>query len=171
MVVVFKAIGPSSRCCSRSIGNAVSGHYCQAQPQPQLQLSWAEIALISAKFITTHHIGSATVPPRKVRNLRNWSNLSFLNWWLLVRNLFMLCLRLVHDLFITCSLLVHDFFTICNDLFMTCLWLIHDLFMTCLQLVHNFAQLDYLKHFAWNYFFITWVMSCSLEAISLNGNG
>ena len=28
--------------------------YCQAQPQPQLQLSWAEIALISAKFVTTH---------------------------------------------------------------------------------------------------------------------
>ena len=28
--------------------------YCQAQPQPQLQLSWAELALISAKTLTTN---------------------------------------------------------------------------------------------------------------------
>ena len=44
--------------------------FCQAQPEPQLQLSWAEIALFSNKR-TTHPPGHPpTHPPtRKVRNL------------------------------------------------------------------------------------------------------
>ena len=29
--------------------------FCQAQPKPQLQLSWAEIALISSNTPTTRH--------------------------------------------------------------------------------------------------------------------
>ena len=38
-------------------------HYCQAQPQ--LQLSWAELALISAKTLTTHQPTNPPVHPGK----------------------------------------------------------------------------------------------------------
>ena len=41
-------------CLKSEVSNINNLRFCRAQPQPQLQLSWAEIALISVEFWATH---------------------------------------------------------------------------------------------------------------------
>ena len=88
--------------------------FCQAQTQ--LQLSKAEIDLLSQLWGSTiHHT------PTRNSSL----DLFLTNSWL------------VHDLLVTCSKqwLVHNFFMNCawlvHDRLITCSWLVLELFMTC----------------------------------------
>ena len=97
-----------------------------------LQLSWAEIALLSElRGIYTLH------PPGIV--VLTCSSLIFA--------LFMTYSWPVKDLFMTCSWVVHGLFMTCSWPVASCSWLVHNLFMTCSQLVHHlFLHCSWLVH-------------------------
>ena len=126
--------------------------FCQAQPKLRIQLSWAEIALLSQLWGTYDTL-------RHLFIICSWllqSNDLFMTCPWLVHDLFKTCSRLVHDLgLIQLSTTLHDLFTIVYNLFMTqffhdlsmtCSWLVHYLFMTLFQ--NNIQLVHYL--------FMTW---------------
>ena len=111
--------------------------YCQAQPQPQLKLNWAEMTIMSLLTGISHH------PPTNPSRIVVWSSGlvhhlfetcplfgydMFIACSWLVQNLFMTCTWLVYNFFMTCSLLVDDLYRLVHDMFMSCP--VHDFFMT-----------------------------------------
>ena len=109
--------------------------YCQTQPQSQLQLKWAEIA------VGIHH--TYTLPTPTQNSSLNLSvtcsyfahNLFVTFSWLVHYLMFVTCSWFANYLFMTCSLRFHDLFTISS-------LLIHNFFITCsiffLQLIQDF---------------------------------
>ena len=126
---------------------------CQAQPQPQLQLSWAEIALLSQLWGTTHPPAHPTpgivvfkLQQKQIvsREFKICSSQLVHELFKLVENFFMTCSQRFQNIlttcsfenyfFMTCSQSVYDLFTTCTklpyDLFTICSWIFHVLFTT-----------------------------------------
>ena len=119
--------------------------FCQAQPQPQLQLSWAEIALFSTNRATLLH--PPTHPPTRI--IERWTNAY--HTWAIYQSIYISSLKLLHlDYFTNCSRLVQILFITCS----------HNLLRTCSQLFNIFSTI-YLWIVSCFCLFLTCSLTCS----------
>ena len=132
--------------------------YCQAQPKPQLQLSWG-LSLHYSQCDPASRQPPPTHPRRNSRFFVSHSYSCSLTCLWLVQNLFTTSSWFPQNILRTCSGLVHNFLQIFHNLFKYCSFE-HYFFMTCSLFFHDlFTTSSWLVNYlfkAFPHFFTTY---------------